>query len=179
MRVRRWIKRLKFFLPTVLLISFFQGFSVAESFAKIPSDATAKTLDGKSVSIADYKGKLIFLNVWKSDCPPCLMEIPILKRLQKEYSSDSFTVIGLSVDRGKDEFVSELVKRTEINFPVWLGYGQPLIKYLEPPVTPFLLVLGPEGEVLGYIPGMLPSYQDAVKVMNQARDLVAEQARQK
>lgn len=177
--MRRWINRLKFFLPTILLIGSFHGPALAESLAKIPADATARTLDGKSASIADYRGKLVFLNVWKSDCPPCLMEIPILKRLQKEYSSDSFTVIGLSVDRGKDELVSALVKKTEINFPVWLGYGQPLIKYVEPPVTPFLLVLGPEGEVLGYIPGMLPSYEDAVKVMNQARDMVAEQARQK
>ena len=151
----------------------------AQEFPKIPSDATAKTLEGETVSLAEHKGKLIFLNLWKTDCVPCLLEIPILNRLQKEYGSDEFTVIGVSLDRGKDELVNHFVEKAKIKYPVWLVYDQPLLEYVEVPFTPFLLVVGPEGEVLGYIPGKIPAYKDAVGIMNQARSLLAGQKVQK
>jgi thiol-disulfide isomerase/thioredoxin len=179
--VKRRNTLLKFLviLPMTLLFSFSPALGTADGFVKIPADATAKNLEGKVVSLADYKGKLLFLSIWKTDCFPCLLEIPILNRLQKEYASDDFTVIGISVDRGKNKFVVDLVEKAKINYPVWLAYGEPILKYIEPPMTPFLLVVGPEGEVLGYVPGKIPTYDDAVGVMNQARALIAEHNKQK
>lgn len=161
------------------LFSFSPTLSAAGEPVKIPADATAKNLEGKVVSLADYKGKLLFVSIWKTDCIPCLLEIPILNRLQREYASDDFSVIGISVDRGKDRFVGNLVDKAKINYPVWLAYGEPILKYVEPPVTPFLLVIGPQGEVLGYVPGKIPTYDDAVAVMKQARSLIAEHKKQK
>ncbi|RJP19583.1 MAG: TlpA family protein disulfide reductase [Candidatus Abyssobacteria bacterium SURF_5] len=166
-----------FVVALVIVFSHAQG--LAQNTFKIPGDATARTLDGKQASISDYKGKLIFLSLWKIDCPPCLMEIPILNRLQKEYSSDDFTVIGVSLDRGKEEMVSHIVKRADITYPVWLAYDQPILKYLDAPFTPFLFVLGPDGEVLGYYPGKIPTYNDAVTVMNEARKLVDGEQKRK
>jgi thiol-disulfide isomerase/thioredoxin len=158
-------------LSAVLLISPARR-SVAESSFKIPDEATARTLDGNTVSLTDYRGKLVFLNVWKTDCIPCLIEIPILNRLQREYSSESFTVIGLAMDRGKDKNVAMLAEKANIIHPIWLGYGQPIARYVDIGITPFLWVLGPDGKLLFYMPGAFPTYEEAVRAMKWARILV-------
>ena len=146
--------------------------ALAEDSLKIPYDATAVTLDGVTVSLEAYKGKLVFLTVWRTDCPACIFEIPVLNRLQQEYSDEDFTVVGLSMDRGKDDFVRKVIEVREINYPIWLGYDQPLSKYTQTQYLPTLFVIGPEGELLGYMFGAFPSYEHAVAALNQSRSLI-------
>ncbi len=159
-------------IASAFLVGVPQGQSAGEPITKIPDDATAKTLAGKTVSIADYKGKLVFMNIWRIDCIACLMEIPILNKLQEDYSSQGFTVIGVDVDREKNKQVEDIVKQAKIRYPVWLAHGQPLNKYVDVQYTPFLVVLGPEGEVIGTLLGAFPDYAAAVSIMNQARDIM-------
>jgi len=176
--VKHW-KTINFqvILPMTLLLLFIlvpSSLCLAEGLPKIPAEATARTLDGKTVSISEYKGKLLFLNVWKTDCLPCLVEIPILNRLHQEYSTENFSVIGISMDRGKDELVHRIADKANIAFPVWLGYNQPIAQYVDSGYTPFLVVVGPEGDVLATFLGAIPSYKDAVGFIKQARAIMAE-----
>jgi len=59
--------------------------------------------DGKRLTLADFKGKVILLNLWATWCAPCRKEMPHLDQLQKELGSDQFEVVALSVDRGSPE----------------------------------------------------------------------------
>ena len=151
--------------------------ALAENTNKIPDTATAVTLDGETVSLADHRGKLVLLIAWRTDCVACLYELPILNRLQKEYSAENFTIIGLSMDRGKDNYVANFVKKKKMAYPVWLGYGQPIMKYTLTEILPTLFAIGPDGELLGYHLGAFKSYEEAVAIMKQARTL-SEKARQ-
>lgn len=170
--MKQWTTRL---LLIILVSSFFlygeSRFALAENADKIPDTATALTLEGTTVSLADHRGKLVFLIVWRTDCMACLYELPILNRLQKEHSADDFTIIGLSADRGKDKYVAEFVEERKIAYPVWLGYGQPLMKYTLTEILPTLFAIGPNGEMLGYHLGAFRSYEEAVDIMKQARAL--------
>jgi len=150
------------------------GFCFAEQRFKIPDGATAKALDGKTVSLEDHKGKLVFLTIWSTDCKACIYEIPILNKLQEEYSTKNFTIVGLSIDRGKDDLVRKVVKTREINYPIWLGYGQPLSQYTRTEFLPTLFAIGPEGEVLGYLIGAFASYEQAVEAVDRALALIDE-----
>lgn len=143
--------------------------SAPTEFVKIPYSATALTLDGETVSLEDFEGKLVFLTVWRTDCKACLFEIPILNKLQEEFAGEEFTVVGLSMDRGRDELVKKVIKVREINYPIWMGYGQSLSRYTETPYFPTLFTIGPEGEVLGYMIGAFQSYEHAVAVVKEAR----------
>lgn len=164
-----------------ILVPETSGFGKNE--LRIPDEATAKSLDGKTVSLADHKGKLIFFILWKIDCVACRTEIPILNRLQKEYSGQNFTIIGLSLDRGIDPLVADVVKQSKITYPVWLGYGQPMTKYAEmysnSPFIPMLLAIAPDGEVFGSLVGAFPTYDDAVFALKQAQSFVEEKKRAK
>ncbi len=148
--------------------------STPQMFPRIPHSATALTLDGETVSLEKYRGKLVFLVVWRTDCKACLFEIPTLNKLQEEFGGEDFTVLGLSVDKDKDEFVRKVIEVRGINYPVWMGYGQPLSRYTATEYLPTLFTIGPEGELLGYLPGAFPSYEDAVAVVEEARRRASE-----
>ncbi len=165
-------------LRMFLIILVLAAFPLSESFGetlKIPDEATAKTLDGKTVSLAEHKGKLIFLNIWRTDCKVCLYEIPILNRIQKEYSSEDFTVIGIAMDRGKDEYVAQLADMADIGYPLWLGYGQPIAEYVDVPVTPVMFFIGPDGQVIGYRVGAFLSHEEAADLLRHILKRLAEQ----
>lgn len=59
--------------------------------------------DGKAVTIADFSGKTLLVNLWATWCTPCRTEMPALDALQKEMGSDQFEVVAVNVDRGDDE----------------------------------------------------------------------------
>jgi thiol-disulfide isomerase/thioredoxin len=55
--------------------------------------------EGRERTLADWRGKVVLLNLWATWCLPCRKEMPALDRLQKELGSDRFEVVALSVDR--------------------------------------------------------------------------------
>lgn len=59
--------------------------------------------DGQKMTIADFEGKVVLLNLWATWCAPCRKEMPYLDQLQRELGSDQFEVVALSVDRGSPE----------------------------------------------------------------------------
>ncbi len=65
------------------------------------------------VSLADFQGKTVLLNLWASWCAPCVEELPSLDRLQGELGSDDFMVLAIDMDRSKAE-AEEFLATTEI-----------------------------------------------------------------
>jgi len=61
--------------------------------------------NGKPLSLADFRGKTILLNIWASWCPPCRAEIPALDRLQAKLGGPDFEVIPVSIDQGGSALV--------------------------------------------------------------------------
>jgi thiol-disulfide isomerase/thioredoxin len=84
---------------------------------------TLKSVDGKTVSLADYKGKAVLLNFWATWCGPCKLEMPWLIQMQKKYASQGFTVLGISEDDGSTETearkeVSDFMAKMGVDYPV-------------------------------------------------------------
>ncbi len=63
--------------------------------------------DRNALSLADFHGKAIVLNIWATWCPPCVREMPTLDRLQGKLGGASFEVVALSIDRAGLEVVRE------------------------------------------------------------------------
>jgi thiol-disulfide isomerase/thioredoxin len=78
---------------------------------------TLKDVDGKPVSSALFKGKVVVVDFWATWCPPCRTEIPGYVALQKKYGADGLVFIGISVD-GDDSIpaVKAFVKQFSINY---------------------------------------------------------------
>lgn len=63
---------------------------------------TLKSLDGKDVSVSDYKGKILLINVWATWCAPCVKEFPSLKRLVERFKG-KLVVLAISHDRERED----------------------------------------------------------------------------
>ena len=91
-----------------------QGHMAAFVFRKAPEDLPEvkfQDATGRERSLADWRGKVVLLNLWATWCLPCRKEMPALDRLQREMGSDRFEVVALSVDRtglqGARKFLDE------------------------------------------------------------------------
>src|SRR5262245_28778094 len=84
--------------------------------AAVPAVAM-RDLDGRPLSSADWRGKVVIVNFWATWCPPCRAEIPDLVALQNKYR-DRLLIIGVSQDEGSVEVVKQFVAAHQMNYPV-------------------------------------------------------------
>jgi thiol-disulfide isomerase/thioredoxin len=69
---------------------------------------TLEDLNGESVSLSDYRGKVVIIDFWASWCAPCRSSMPGLKELHKAYQDQGVVMIGVSLDRTKAEAANYL-----------------------------------------------------------------------
>ena len=88
------------------------GSSVAPEFR-------LKDIEGRSVSLSDFHGKVVILDFWATWCPPCRREIPDLISLQSQYKEQGLQIVGVALD--EPDKVKEFAQYTGMNYPVLLG----------------------------------------------------------
>ena len=74
-----------------------------ESIGKTAPDFTIKDAD-RTVSLSQFRGKIVVLNFWATWCPPCVEELPSLVQLQKKFQGTDVTVLAVSVDDDPDAY---------------------------------------------------------------------------
>jgi thiol-disulfide isomerase/thioredoxin len=109
---------------------------------------TLKTLEGDNVNFADFKGKVIFLNLWATWCGPCRAEMPAIQSLYSKISDDRIQFIMLSIDKdGLREKVKQYVDDKQFTFPVYMPSGA-LTSQLNVPSIPTTFVIDKEGNIV-------------------------------
>jgi thiol-disulfide isomerase/thioredoxin len=83
---------------------------------------TLMTLDGKNVSLADYKGRPVLVNFWATWCAPCKIEMPWFEELRKQYAGQGFEILGLTADAdaGKD-VIAKTAQKIGVTYPILLA----------------------------------------------------------
>jgi cytochrome c biogenesis protein CcmG/thiol:disulfide interchange protein DsbE len=74
------------------------------------------TLDGKQVSLADYKGKPLLVNFWATWCAACKLEMPWLAELREKYAGQGFEIIGIVTDSATDEKVRQIAAKYGVEY---------------------------------------------------------------
>lgn len=82
-------------------------------------DLTFKDMNGSEVKLADYKGKVILLNVWATWCGPCELEIPELVETYSKYKDQGLVVLGVSLD-DPPETLRAYAPKKQMNYPILL-----------------------------------------------------------
>ncbi len=76
---------------------------------------------GRTVTLAEYKGKTVLLNFWATWCGPCKIEIPWLMEFEQKYKDKGFAVLGVSLDEEGWDVVKPYLERTKVNYRMLLG----------------------------------------------------------
>jgi peroxiredoxin len=74
-------------------------------------------LDGQMVGLADYKGKVVLLNIWATWCPPCVEEMPSMEKLYQELKGEGFEILAVSIDESGAQDVLPFMKKHKLSFP--------------------------------------------------------------
>lgn len=106
-----------------------------------------KDLQGNTLTLADYKGKVLVLNFWATWCPPCRREIPDLIEAYKALKGEGLEILGLSVDEITAAALLDWVKRTGINYPVALATGEMIKDYEPGDYIPATIIIDRQGRI--------------------------------
>ncbi len=116
------------------------------------TDAVFVSRDGKTLRLSELRGKMVFLNIWATWCPPCIAELPDLNRLTETVNDSTIQYIFLNVDtdhRRTDEFL----KRKGYSLPVYYQ-ASALPAELQSSVIPSTFVLDKRGRIVMQRNGM-------------------------
>ncbi len=119
------------------------------------------TLDGEQLDIADYRGKVVVLNIWGSWCAPCRQEAPEMVEVAAELPADEVAFVGIDVRETSKANAEAFIRSYDIPWPSIDDQGGATLLALRgivpPTATPSTLVLDPKGRVAARILGPVPS----------------------
>ena len=130
---------------------------VCEAKVKKAPDFELPDYTGKKVRLADYKGKVVFVNFWATWCGPCKYEIPMFVDLQQRYGAKGLAFLGISVDDPVEE-LKPFVDQYKINYPVLVGLGREEVQEAFGPMVgiPVTVVIGRDGNLCTRYFGLRP-----------------------
>ncbi len=115
---------------------------------------TLADLNGKSVSLSDFHGKVVVLDFWATWCPPCRREIPDFIDLQKEYGPRGVQIVGIALD--EPEKVQAFARQNGMNYPVLLGSDDVSMKYGGIEGIPTTFIIDKSGKIVNRFEGFRP-----------------------
>lgn len=116
---------------------------------------TLTSIEGKTVRLSDYRGKVVLINFWATWCPPCGAEMPDLVKLQKEYGKEGLQIIGITYPPEQLERVRKFTRGMKVNYPVALGTLETKASFSADPTLPLTIIIDREGTIRGNIAGMI------------------------
>lgn len=108
----------------------------------------AETLQGDTVSLADFKGKLIYIDVWATWCVPCLNEMPALEKLEKEYHNKDVVFVSISIDKKKQKWKSFLEGRSSVGVQLYAGSDSSFMQQYDIQSVPRFILIDKNGNML-------------------------------
>jgi len=149
-------------VAVVLVLQF--GKSSSRSGYTAP-DFRLPDLDGATHQLADYRGKVVFLNVWATWCPPCRDEMPSMERLHQRYAREGLVLLAVSEDEGAREQVETFVRSLNLTFPILLDPEGVIPRAYGVTGYPETFLIDRSGRIVEHKIGPADWYSDGARAM--------------
>ena len=131
------------------------GFAMAAQPQPAPT-AEFKTAGGKHLTLADFRGRVVLLNIWATWCGPCRSEMPSLDRLQALHQGDGLAVLTVSVDSEGFSAVRRFFSQSGIrNLGLYLDVDGATASAFKARSIPTTLLIDRDGKVVGSLVGAM------------------------
>jgi len=115
-------------------------------------DFTLPSLAGGEITLSDYRGKLVFLNIWATWCAPCREEMPSMQKLYKKFADRKFVMLTVSIDENRAD-IPPFVEELGLTFPIALDTQSRVAQLYGLTGVPETFLISPAGKVLHHIVG--------------------------
>ena len=146
-------KFLKLFNILALLILYSVSATAQVKEGENAPNFTLKNLDGKEISLNQFRGKHVLINFWATWCGPCKIEMPSLEALYERFKDKNFVLLAISNDMFGANIVKPFVKAHNINFPVLLDQRLKVSNAFGVVSLPTTFMIDPQGKIIGALFG--------------------------
>jgi len=86
--------------------------------SRAPEFRAVNLRTGRPASLADYRGKVVLVNIWATWCQPCRIEMPSMERLHRKLAGNDFAVVAVSVDEADSAAVLQFTRELGLSFDI-------------------------------------------------------------
>jgi len=148
-------------IPFVMLLSLCsegeKATTTGSDYTKAPY-FTLKDLIGNTISLSDFRGKVLFINFWATWCSPCRYEIPGFIEMYGQYKDKGMEVIGISLDRLSPNEIMKFKEEFKINYPIAMATQEIINDYSPGNAIPATIIVDQKGRIrhkhIGYLDKM-------------------------
>ena len=124
---------------------FIESLSLIRIDEKIKAQNFAlKDLNRNEVHLEDYRGKVIFLNFWTTWCPACLVEMPSMEKLYREFKNRDFIILAVDMQEELEQVI-KFKKKFKLSFPILLDTDGVVATYYGVTAIPVTYLIDREG----------------------------------
>lgn len=111
------------------------------------------TVEKKNIDLRKYKGKVLLMVLFRTDCADCIDIVNLASKMQNDYAARGFQVIGAAVDYNAPYLVTPFIERYRPTFPIgYLNEPKDIIKILDlsadyRPIAPMIMFIDSDGNV--------------------------------
>lgn len=163
-RIARALMRLESF--AWLALALFLGYriwpQVAAAFGVVGSNVAAPefqvtTLDGRTLSSRELRGKVVLVNFWATWCPPCRFEMPGFQSVYDRRKAEGFVVLGISTDAAGRAPVERFLEERRITYPVAMATGGVVQRFGGASALPTSFLIDRDGRIRHEVRGVFAS----------------------
>jgi len=103
-------------------------------------------VNGKVVTLKQFRGKVVFLDFWAPWCDPCREELPALDALYKKYSNDGLEIIGIDID-SSEKLLTEFLQKVPVTFTILIDKKNVVRRGYSFRTLPTAFIIGKDGVI--------------------------------
>ena len=132
-------------------------------------------LDGTMVSLSDYRGYVVLVNVWATWCPPCVDEMPSMEKLYQALKGENFELLAVSIDALGTKVVAPFMKKYNLSFPALMDTDGSIQTLYQTTGVPESFIIDQEGILIEKIIG--PRDWAKLEIIDFFRNLIQKPRR--
>ncbi len=125
------------------------------SSARSVPDVSFTDTQGDEISLKQYKGKVVMVNLWATWCAPCVKEIPQMEQIRQANLNNNLVVVPISIDEEPELVKPFLAKHKLANYQTWLDPHKKIDQVMPADVVPATYFFDGSGNLIGFLRGYL------------------------